>query len=192
MQKTSLSRNQKKIFIISSVAGSLFILAVLLFYLPALKNISNLKRDLTDAQRQIQEINAMIGTAKTMGEGIIALKEKADFLNKKFPDKEEGSIRLLSEYARKLGIELVSISPGNKTGILNDSGKQITIEGRIYQKLPIYLELDCSYKDLLLYLEALREQLPAFISIESLEISKDTGATVKVKAAINLELYLLS
>jgi hypothetical protein len=55
----------------------------------------------------------------------------------------------------------------------------------------VILELNCFYKDLVQYLLELDSVLPAFVSVESLNIKKDDRLPGKIQATVNLNLYLL-
>lgn len=189
--KIDITQDQKKIIIISAVVVFVFLLFFFIFYLPASKKISNLKIELNSTQSQIQGIEMLLAGSGSRDEAIRLLKEKQGYLINKFPQKEEESLRLIPEYARKMNIEVISLQPGLKTEFLDEADKKVIIEGKVASYLPITIEVSCFYKDLVKYLLELKSKLPAFVSVISLNVKKDRVSIGKVRAIIELNLYLL-
>ncbi len=114
------------------------------------------------------------------------------YLSNKFPPKEEESLKLITDIARKMNINVISLQPGSKAELLDAAGKQIFIENMGADYLPIMVELSCYFKDLVKYVVELRAALPAFTSINSLEIKKEGQLTGKIRVNIEFNLYLLN
>ncbi len=183
--------NQKQIIIISlSVIFIFFIFWVFLFF-PASKEISMLKNELISTQQQIQGIEMLLAGSQSRDEAIRLLKERQQYLSNKFPQHEEESLRLIPEIARKMNINVISLQPGFRTELLDNAGKQIIIENRVAKYMPITLEVSCYFKDLVKYALELKAVLPAFTSINSLEINKEGQVSGKIRANIAFNLYLL-
>lgn len=189
--KIDITQDQKKVIIISAIVVFVFLLFFFIFYLPASKKISNLKIELNSTQSQIQGIEMLLSGSGSRDEAIRLLKEKQGYLINKFPQKEEESLRLIPEYARKMNIEVISLQPGLKTEFLDEADKKVIIEGKVASYLPITIEVSCFYKDLVKYLLELKSKLPAFVSVISLNVKKDRVSIGKVRAIIELNLYLL-
>lgn len=192
LPKIDLTGNQKKIVIVSLSVLFIFLLFWVFLFLPASKQITTLKNELNSTGKQIQGIEILLAGSQSRDEAIRLLKQKQQYLSNKFPQKEEESLRLIPEIARKMNIIVISVQPGSKTELLNEAGKQIVIENKAVNYLLITLEVNCYFKDLVKYLLELKATLPAFTSVNSLEIKKEDPLTGKIRANIELNLYLLN
>jgi hypothetical protein len=190
--KLDITDNQKKIIIMSVSVFFIFLLFLGLLYLPASRKIALLKKELTMTTQQIQGIELLLAGAQGRNEAIRLLKQKQQYLSNKFPQKEEESLRFIPEIARKMNIEVLSMQPQARVEFLDASGNPMSMDNRTVHYLPVTLELTCFYKDLVKYLLVLDLELPALTSIESLNISKEDQPSGKVRATINLNLYLLN
>ncbi len=191
LPKIDITLNQKKIIIISASGLFVFLLFWVFFYFPSSKEIANLKNELTLKQQQIQGIEMLLAGAQGRDEAIHLLKQKQEYLSNKFPQKEEESLRLISEVARKMNIDVVSLQPGLRAEFLDESGKQVIIDAKTASYLPITMEVVCFYKDLAGYLMELKGALPAFVSVISVNVKKDDQPNGKVRAIAGFNLYLL-
>ena len=189
--KIDITQNQKKIIIMSAVGLFIFLLLWTFLYYPSSKEIANLKGELASTEQQIQGIEMFLVGSKSRDEAIRLLKQKQQYLSNKFPQKEQESLRLISEVARNMNIEVISLQPQSRTEFLDASGKQVIIEGKIVNYLPITLEAVCFYKDLVKYALELKNNLPAFINVNNLNIKKDNQTTGKIRVSIEFNLYLL-
>lgn len=192
LSKIDLTVNQKKIIMMGAVVFLVFLTFLILLYLPASREISNLKQELIATEQQTQGIEMLLAGSQSRDEAIRLLKEKQQYLSNKFPQKEEESLRLISEIARKMNIDVASLKPGPKAELLDESGRQIVLEGKIANYLPISLELSCYYKDLIKYLTELKIAMPAFISVYSLRIRKADRSAGKIQVNVEFNLYLLN
>lgn len=175
----------------SAVGLFIFLLLWTFLYYPSSKEIANLKGELASTEQQIQGIEMFLVGSKSRDEAIRLLKQKQQYLSNKFPQKEQESLRLISEVARNMNIEVISLQPQSRTEFLDASGKQVIIEGKIVNYLPITLEAVCFYKDLVKYALELKNNLPAFINVNNLNIKKDNQTTGKIRVSIEFNLYLL-
>lgn len=187
-----ISFSQKKIIIMVSVGLVAFLIPWFLVYLPTKNAVGRAKKELAAAETQIRQIEAIVDKAKNMEEGLTLLQGVFAKINNKFPRQEEESLAMLSDYARKLNIEVVSIKPSAKEFLFDEDGQKIGIECKFCQRLAVSLELRCSYKDLVGYLEALKKEVTAYISIEKLRINKDSLGPAKLSVILDINLYLLS
>lgn len=192
LSKINLTDSQKKIIIIFLSVLFVFLLFWVFLFFPASKEIAALKNELVSTDRQIQGIEILLTGSQSRDEAIRLLKQKQQYLSNKFPQKEEESLKLIPEIARKMNINVISLQPGTKTGLLDETGKQIVIENKIANYLPITLEINCYFKDLVKYALELKAALPAFTSVNSLEIKKEGQSAGKIWANIEFNLYLLN
>lgn len=193
MQIRNLSPSQKKIVIISLIVIAVFLIFWLFIYSPTKFTVQRYKSELISQESQIEEIEAVIGEAKTMDEGIRLLKARYQELNNKFPQGGEDSLRILSDIAKKLNIELISIRPQPKREFLDENNQKVEIEGATCLIIFVSIEMKCFYKDLVKYIQTLKESSGlTFVTFEKLRISKDKSGTPKLNITLNLNLYLLS
>ena len=183
---------QKEIIIITFLILSAFLICWIFIYFPSKNIVEGVKSELAGLQRQIYEIEAVIDRAKTTDKSIQALIEKSQKLNNAFPRREEESLKMLSQLARNLNIELNSVEPQLRTVFLDEDKKEVKIEGKTCQKIFISLEMRCFYKDLVKYIETLKKVLPALVSVEILKAGKDRSGTTKLNVTLGIKLYLLS
>lgn len=191
LSKIDITQDQKKIIIMSFVVLFVFLLLGVFLYLPSFTQIKNLKNEVVSTEQQIQAIETLLVGPQGRDEAIRLLKKKQQYLSTRFPQKEEESLRFIPEIARKMNIEFISLYPGSKTEFLDESGKQVVIEGKLVNYLPITMEVSCYYKDLVKYLLDLKDKLPAFINVISLNVQKESQLTGKVRANLEFNLYLL-
>jgi len=186
-------KSQKKIVIAALAVLVTFLLFLLFVYLPSKNTVKVIKRELIDTERQIKEIEGRLsGKDKLSYINIESLKTKSSQLTNKFPSKEEESIKMLYEFARKLNIEIVSIKPQPKAVFSIEDNKEINSDGKTLQAAYVFLQMKCLYKDLVAYLEAIEKNLPAFMSVEKIRISKDNFEVLRLNIELYLNLYLLS
>lgn len=190
--KINLTDAQLKIIIIFSSVLFIFLLFWVFLFLPASKQIATIKKELILTDQQIQGIEMLLAGSQSRDEAIRLLKKKQQYLSNKFPQEEEESLRFISEIARKMNIDVISMQPGSRTELLDDAGKQIVIESKVANYLPVTLEISCHFKDLVRYTLELKAALPALTSVNSLKIKKEDQLTGKIRATIEFNLYLLN
>ena len=191
LPKIDITQNQKNIIVMS--ASGLFVLLLfwVFLYFPSSKEISSLKNELISTEQQIQGIEMLLSGSQSRDEAIRVLKTRQLYLSNKFPRGEEDSLRMIPEVARKMNIEVVSLQPGLRAEFLDENGKQVIIDGKTANYLPITMEVVCFYKDMVSYLTELKNILPAFISVVNLNVKKDDRLNGKVRSIIGFNLYLL-
>jgi len=191
LPKIDITRNQKSIIIMSAAGLFVFLLLWVFLYFPSSKEISGLKNELTSMDQQIQGIEILLSGSQNRDEAIRILKQRQIYLSNKFPRQEEDSLRIIPELARKMNIEVVSLQPGLRAEFLDENGKQVIIDGKTANYLPITMEVVCFYKDMVSYLTELKNILPAFISVVNFNVRKDDQLNGKVRSTIGFNLYLL-
>ncbi len=188
----TITPSQRKIIIVTAATVAVVALLSLFVYLPAVREISLLKGEHSGIQNQIEQIEAMVGQGHSMAEGIEALKNKYRALDAKFPAKEEEALGLLSEFAGKCNMTIVTIKSQPKVEFLDEKDQKVEIEGKICQILPVSIEVRSNYNDLGKYIEMLGESLPAYATVEELNMRKESGGTPSLRVIIELNLYLLA
>ena len=165
-----------------------FFMAWLFIYHPAKEKIEQLKTELDNLEDQIRQIEVRVGEGKTMGEGIKALEARLQQINTKFPEKEEEGLGLLSHYAQKQNVEILSIKSETKKRCAK-AGK---VAGKSCYEVPVSLVMKGTYQGLVLYMEALKESLPAYITFDHLGINKRGAESSMLSIKLNFRLYIFS
>jgi len=191
LPKIDITQNQKNIIVTSAAVVFIFLLLWVFVYFPSSKEISSLKKELFLTQQQIQGIEMLLAGSQSRDDAIRILKARQQYLSNKFPRQEEESLRLIPEIARKMDINIISLQPGTRSEFLDENGKPVVIDGKTANYLPITMEVVCFYKDMVHYLSELKNILPAFISVQNLNVRKDKQLNGKVRSTIGFNLYLL-
>jgi hypothetical protein len=181
MDTKKISPEQRKIIIIGFALILAFLIFWIFIYLPSQNEVRRLQTQLMELDSQTRGIEMIIDKARTIDEGLNALKEEYGRLNK-FSSQAEESLRLVSEYARKLNIEMLSIKSQPKI-LASDIGSCLSIL--------VSVEAKSSYKTLLRYLQIIKNNLPTFTTIERLKIDKDNSKSKNLNVILDLKLYLL-
>lgn len=192
MQNIKFSQSQKKIITISLLVVVVFLVFLFFIYLPSRDTVIKIKSELLSCENQIQEIKTIVSGVKSQGEGIRILKEKLKGLDNKFPSKEEEASKMLSALARKVNIEIISVKLESKKELIDENNNKIGIEEKTCQSILVSMEIKCPYKDLISYIRALKESLPALVTVEALRISKDGPQPLTLNVTLTLNLYILS
>ncbi len=187
-----LTQAQNKIMLISGGVLLAFLFFIFAIYAPSKNAMGSIKAELEGIDSQIQAVDAFLSGAGSMADGLERLKARDQYLINKFPPKEEAALQMLSGFAKKLNIEVASIAPQPKEDFLYGNSEKVEIESKACQRLLVVLEMKSSYKDLVKYIETIRESLPAYAVTERLKIVKNKEDLPDLRVALEMSLYLLS
>ncbi|OGX08685.1 MAG: hypothetical protein A2Z88_11510 [Omnitrophica WOR_2 bacterium GWA2_47_8] len=169
------------------------LLAGALFVGPRRNYLTQLKKQHAAIQNEIVQIESNFSDRRSLQEGIKSFEEKMAALNSKFPAKEEESLGLVSELARKRNIQVLSVKSSPKAFFMDENQQQVMVDGKICHKILISVDMKSTYEDLIDYIKALKDSLPAYVTVENLRINKDLSATSAVlNISLDINLYLLS
>lgn len=192
MKFKKISPGQKKIIFTAFILAAVFLSLWIFLYLPRQAQAIRMKAELLQAEKQIGEIEEIMAKGKISGKGIELLKERYHRLRDKFPRQEEVPVIMLGSLARRYNIKVASSTPQPRRAYLDENQQSLIIEGRSCQVVSVSLEAKTTYKDLLRYLQALRESFPAFTTVERLKITRDEAAAGKINVYLEINIYLLS
>ena len=181
---------QKKFFI--TIAAMLIGLCASGFfiYLPRTAAIVRLKAELRTLEKRIQSFERMGGEIK-LGMEQNLLKYDSSLPGSKFPAREAQSVQMLSEYARKQKMDIVSLKIQPKVVYLD--GRQLSVRlNRTCYALPVAMEITGHYENLVKYLELVKTYLPAYVTIEKLTIKTEEPQPGPLKIQLEINVYLLS
>ncbi|MDD5565486.1 MAG: hypothetical protein PHG31_01125 [Candidatus Omnitrophica bacterium] len=182
----------KKKTIISQLTVVFVLLAFWLFiYLPRRNTAVKMKAELAVLNNQIKAIEGMMDNAKTLDEGLLRLKAHYKEVNR-FPSQEEETVRLISGYAHRLNIAVRSLKTQPRAALFSAQEQLSGAGGGQYQSIAVVVALSSSYAALVRYIQILQKSLPAFITIEKLQIAQDKNESKNLYSEMVLKLYLLS
>lgn len=198
MEKLSLS--QKKIIIHAGIFILALSLAWFFLYSPSRENLSKAKQEFLAVEEEIHEIESLVDGSVPIDQSLSMLKERYQELDSKFPDKEEETLRALSDFAQKLNIDIVSIKPQRKRIVWEKEEEEaVQVDGKVCQCVTVSIDIRCFYQDLVKYVEVLKKELPAFMVVASVRLIKDKSRVKELKLTrdklnviLIVELYLLS
>ena len=182
-------RNQT---VVKLIGGLILFLVVLFFYYGRRSNNVLVKTQLVGSENQIKELLLPVGKNKTVEEITIALKKQYEAFNNKFPSKEEDAFKILSTTARNFKIAVLNFRPQGKSEYIFNESEKALLEGRKCYKIPISMNVKASFKNLVLYLEALEDAVSIEATVERLNITKDSSGEFNLNVALEITLYLLS
>jgi len=182
-----ISSAQKKIIIIGILITAVFIAAWFFMYLPSKNKIEQLKGELDEINNQIEQIESMVAKNKTIGEGIQLLKERYRQLSDRFPEKEEKALTVLFDLASKADIDIASV----RSQVKGPCKPVVSIEGKSCQQLPVSLQINGSYRNLVAYIELLKKSLPAYVTFGKLVVKRGSQASA-LSISLDIRIYLLS
>lgn len=185
----NILKQKQTIIIVTGTILLTMLLLLLFIYLPKKREIIELKKKITDIEREIQGIQGVGAEKEGLDEIIAKYNNKLKELEKSLPGKEEETLRNLSNLASKLGIEVLSINP-QKAEICD---LPINVKGYICKEMKISMELKTSFKVLGEYLRLLQYGFPTVLRINSYYIKKEGekyGISV-LSVTLKLTMYML-
>lgn len=183
-----ISPTQKRIIGVTTAVILAFVLAWGLVYLPARSKVGRLQTELNDLEDQIRQIEIMSIEGKTISEGIKVLETKYRQINIKFPEKEEEGLGLISEFAQKQNLEVIAMTSQPK----KSCPLEAKVDGKSCYEVSVSIVMRGTYPNLVLYMETLKESLPAYVTFDRLGISKEGSGSALVNIKLDFRLYLLS
>ncbi len=187
-----LTPSQRKIFILAILLGVVFFLVWIFIVIPRQITLSRMKEELKSIQNQILEIESIVPKDAKIDQVIRAFDEEKQRLVSKFPNRDEEGIKMLSDYARKFNIEIVSLRSQTKVLFFDRDQKKVEIEGKNCYQVLVSIELKSQFKNLVQYLQDLKKTFPRYITLEKVKINKDFSSPNSLYVTVDLYLYLLT
>lgn len=185
-----LTPAQKKITLSALVLALVFFAVWLFLYLPSRNMLRTLKAQLDAAEDEIAEIQALLGKGVSIEQGLAALRARHQELAVQFPAKEEEAIKVFSDAAKKLNIEVESLKSEPIRPFLIGKDK-VEIEGKACQFTSVSLRMRCTYAEFAEYTKNVKQSLPALLTIEKLKIARQSPGAKDLQIEMVFNLYLL-
>lgn len=178
-----LTKEQKKLIYIASIAALLLLIFWIFIYLPQARRLSLIKKRLMDVEKEIEQVDRITG-GRELKEVMQGFNSRLNEIFSKMPPRFDDVVDDLSEEARKLGIEVKDINFLSKK-VLKDK-----VPGYELEELPMVMNLVCEYNALGDYLNLLRTRFPVVVKIGQLDIKGAGAGNPKLDAALRISAYL--
>ena len=180
-----LTREQIKIIYISAVALLIFFLFWILLYAPQTRKFASIKKEISVAESQIKDIEALI-QGRELTEVARELSIEFNKLSGMIlsEEKDEEVIDNLSRDARKFNIEVRDIRPSSRQPF------KYQVAGLNLVELPICMNLVCESRDLGSYLSDLRHDFPVLLKFRRIEIRSDGEGSHRLDVDLEISAYL--
>lgn len=192
MNSLNLNIDKRQIIIIAVFV--VMVIAVLgywtLFYQPKSKEIAAISTKVQDFDINIKEEEAKV-KAKGYEEEIAKNQQEVSRLQDKFPSQNElpGLFQELFNIANKFHIEIVSIEPGTPEVYKSKNPAESDL---VFNKVPIKLKLQSTYKDVSEFLRALYENPQYAFTFDDLEMARLTSMPAMLDVDLLLGAFVLS
>ena len=192
----TVTKFHKNIIIAAAIVGLLFILFLVLVYLPSKNKINKLNAEIFAVQAEISRIRGGLDKNKSMEQNIIGLNEKLKDINVKLPPKEEIILRELTDAAKKFGIEVVSMSPEKKKVVTDIDGSPVRVKDYFVKEMSVSMTAKTYYKKLGDFLIYIRENFPVAARVKDVSMSGSASGADADSGLLSVNLkfdtYMLS
>lgn len=187
-----LKNEKKKLILAALVVAAVFVSFGLFVIRPRLEHLENVKSQFRDTQQQIEDVESKLTAGRTLEQYISALYKEAQALDRSFPAREDETIGKISDMARRSNIEILSVKSQLKEQYFDNDQQEVAVQGKKCRTVAVAMQLRGSYKDVIIYLEALKRSLPAYFTVEKLDIQKSGPTPPLLNVSFEINLYLLS
>lgn len=171
------------------------VFGVVLFYQcvdgPADSRVLDIRDRVTLVESRLKWMAQTIDTMKDPAKVLEYFRETDRALGRRFPDASEKSLLMLTDYANKFGVRVERVQAENPRKVVNARGRQLGADGKVCYGVQVSLKFKGEYYNLVKYLDALRQVVPAFLVVRNLSIENDFSSALKLKGTLDLSLYLL-
>ena len=175
-------------------AAGLFLCAFLLMHfavMPLRQHHAALEGKVLLMESQLNWLDEMIAGTKDPDQMMTSLVRKKQELGRKFPEAEQRSLVILADYANKFRLQMTQIKSDPPQVFKDSRGKEVVVEQKTCWYVYTTMKLKGDYVNLIKYLDALNKVLPAYMTVERLEIEDRSPAQPRLEVNAELALYLL-
>ena len=180
--KGNITKQQINILIMAVAAVLSVALFFIFIYAPKQAQIRRLNQEFQDIEKSLTNIEVVIGGKRDFGKGILRLKAKARSLDLKFinPDNIAEVLKLLSQQARRMKLEIISMQPSEFQ----------RAEGLKCDKGSIDMNVIGTYQQLADYMQAVEERDTPLFIIRKFDVYK-YQIVPRLKAHITVDVFAL-
>lgn len=179
------------------IAALIFIVIVILFfqfvYLPKIREVKRLGAEYKKVKSDINELYNFIGGEASLKDNIIKMQREMAALHEAFPFEKDVSniIRQLNDEAKRFGINVVSVKPGDFTMCRDAQGSEIKLLSHLCKYMPVNLSVEARFQALGEFLEEIERNKKPVISVIKADMKKDANIAPKIKADIEINACVL-
>lgn len=190
-QKSKITFAQAMIFL--WVAALIFgtLLLIRFVYKPFRAQLGAVEEKVFLAERQSRWLGEIIDEGKDPERVTNFLTKTTQELGRKFPETEQRSLVLLSEYAHKFRVQMTQIESDPPEIFRDSRGREVVVDQKTCLYVYTRMKMKADYVNFIKYLEVLNKVLPAYVSVEKLEIEDRSPAVPRLEVNADLALYLL-
>lgn len=192
MNTANITIDKRQLIIIVSFVVMLLVVFVYwqIFYLPKSKEISTIYAKVKDFDVNIKEEEVKV-KAQGYEEEIARTQAEVARLQDKFPSQNElpGLFQDLFTKAKKFNIEIISIEPDKPSVYKSKASPESDL---VFNRVPIKLKLQASYRDLAEFLKSLYENPQYAFSFDDLELRVIENEDQKLEVYLSLGAFVLS
>ncbi len=183
---------ERKLILAALIVAGVFLLFGSFVIRPRLERLQNVKLQFRNTRQQIDEIESKLAAGKTLEQYISVLYQEAQALDQAFPAREDETIGRLSDMARQSSVEILSVKSQLKKPYFDKDQQEAAAQGKKCHTVAVALQARGSYKNIVIYLETLKRSLPAYFTVEKLDMQKAGAAPLILNISLEINLYLLS
>lgn len=162
-----------------------------LVFEPRQKQLDILRLKTLALEKEAQFIDKVIPKNLPPQEARNKLKDIYRQMNKKRAPTIPSITKQLSDYARRHGMQVVSMASQSKIALVDHGGFSIKIDGSQLQSFDVKIELKSTYTNLVKYFEVINRLVPAYVVCEKMRLLNDAPGSERLRAAIELKIYTL-
>lgn len=177
-----ITKEQKKIVIVSGIGFVCLIVFWTFIYLPSRREVASLRKRTLSVESQIAAIKK-VPQGKELTDVVKDLKIKLDQSKSYLPESDEAVRNDLSREADKLGITIKDIS------LLAEKSIEKPIAGFQIQELRISIKLVSDLRNFTEFLNVLRNKFPYLVKVEEIIIKNTKPQDLDIDISIEILAY---
>lgn len=170
---------------------SIFVLIWFVSILIMQNQMNKNKLSLDKNRVEIDQISKLLGSAATISIGKEEFVHQLDLLNSKLPVKEDAALNALSELAKSIRLNVLTIKAQEKHAYVNSSGQKVVIDGKECQELGVSIILEGNYLNFFQFIYKIPGSIPALIKIENIKIQRNPQKPTALTISVDFKLYML-
>ena len=170
------------------IAASSFVKFV---YWPAQHELLEARRKAFFVEGQTKWIQEITAANKNPEEAIRQLMLIHKVLGRQFREDSARSLLLLSAYANNFRIRMTEIRPEEPELFTDRWGDPVVVDGKKCVFVYTRMHFKADYVNLVKYLDALHQVLPAYMTVDRLEIESQASAVPQLDVKAWISLYFL-
>jgi len=182
----------KKVLFSSITAVTVFLLFLLVIYVPKNIVVGKLKNEIRNIDQQVKSIQAMLGDMRRLGEVLSDMQNEVSSFEKRIPRKKEIS-SILSEcsaLAKTCSVEVVSVKAKESALFVDDEGNPARFGEKALETIRVELVLLATYKALADYIKHIQDSPNILATIDEISVVKNKDAKPRLNIRLILNVYV--